>query len=213
MIPPVDWIHYPLFIAAPEADALYALAADFPWLEKSADRAACYFGLPYGRGEQDPEIAIPESLAPLVARVAAVAKMPCNFVQVHRMLPGAVVLPHADPSKMVVPMLTLGQQRTFRVAGTMPNFAHRMRQSQRKLEYHHGFEDCSMGHGDLLVFNGGRVIHSMAPAADDENFHARGFEYRFSLLFRWTTAAMREFGPGDKARKAGHDKQYAAVKP
>jgi hypothetical protein len=48
----------------------------------------------------------------------------------------------------------------------------------------------------LLVFNGGRTIHSMHPAAQDESFAPLGFDYRISLLFRFTTPSMREFGPG-----------------
>jgi hypothetical protein len=48
----------------------------------------------------------------------------------------------------------------------------------------------------------------MAAAADDPNFNSGGFDCRYSLLFHWTTDAMRQFGPGDKARRAGHDTQY-----
>jgi hypothetical protein len=48
----------------------------------------------------------------------------------------------------------------------------------------------------------------MFPVAQDPRFVAGAFDHRISLLFRWTTPAMREFGPGDAARKAGHNKQY-----
>jgi hypothetical protein len=51
----------------------------------------------------------------------------------------------------------------------------------------------------------------MFPVAQDPRFVAGAFDHRISLLFRWTTPAMREFGPGDAARKAGHDQQYKAV--
>jgi len=124
------------------------------------------------------------------------------------MTPEGIVRPHKDPANMVVPMLTLGQERTFRVGGTMPQFCYRMRQSQRKLEHHLDFKEIVMRHGDLLIFTGGQVVHSMVAAKDDKNFNPNGFEFRYSILFRWTTDAMREFGPGDKARRAGHDRQY-----
>jgi hypothetical protein len=65
-----------------------------------------------------------------------------------------------------------------------------------------------MDSGSLLIFNGGAKLHSMFPTWGDPNNDQAGFDFRVSLLFRWTTDALREFGPGDKARKAGHDKQY-----
>lgn len=109
---------------------------------------------------------------------------------------------------MIVPMLTLGQARTFRVGGTMPQAYYRMRQNQRKVEAHIPAEEIVMNHGDLLIFTGGQVVHSMFAAKDDTKFNQNGFDCRYSLLFRWTTDATRQHGPGDKARKAGHDKHY-----
>jgi hypothetical protein len=65
-----------------------------------------------------------------------------------------------------------------------------------------------MDSASLLIFNGGATLHSMFPAWGDPHCDRAGIDFRVSLLFRWTTDAMREFGTGDKARKAGHDKQY-----
>lgn len=48
----------------------------------------------------------------------------------------------------------------------------------------------------------------MFAAKDDPNFNPGKFDWRYSLLFSWTTDAMRQHGPGDKAQKAGHDEQY-----
>ena len=85
----------------------------------------------------------------------------------------------------------------------MPWTYHVMPQSRRRVELHKPGAEVLMNHGDLLVFTGGNIIHSMFPAEPDP-----AHEYRYSFLFRYTTDAMREFGPGDKARAAGHNKQY-----
>lgn len=60
----------------------------------------------------------------------------------------------------------------------------------------------------MLIFNGGRIVHSMFAAEDDENFNSHGFEFRYSLLFRWTTDLMRELGPRAVMKSAAHHKQY-----
>lgn len=204
--PPSDWIYIPQFLSRQEADSLYAAIGEFPWLLSEEDKYSVHFGKSYAAGGKSrTEHPIHPIFLPVADRVAAVAHKQSNYIQCHRMGLEAVVRPHRDPAGMIVPMLTLGQARTFRVGGTMPQ---RMRQSQRLLESHAFAEEIVMNHGDLLIFTGGRVVHSMVAAKDDPNFKPDGFDWRYSLLFRWTTDAMREFGPGDKARKAGHNKQY-----
>ena len=47
----------------------------------------------------------------------------------------------------------------------------------------------------------------MYPASKDEQFNPNGYDYRISILFRYTTEAMREFGVG-KCNRHGHEKQY-----
>jgi hypothetical protein len=199
----IHWNYIPQFLSQQEADSLYSAMESFPWVAENEGKFAVHYGKAYPASriehETDP------ILGPLAARVAAVAHKQSNYVQCHRMDASAVVRPHRDPAGMIVPMLTLGQARTFRVGGTMPQG---MRQSQRKVEAHIPAEEIVMNHGDLLIFTGGQVVHSMFAAKDDPNFKPNGFDFRYSLLFRWTTDAMRQHGPGDKARKAGHDKQY-----
>jgi hypothetical protein len=68
--------------------------------------------------------------------------------------------------------------------------------------FHINSEQKLLEHGSLLVFNGGKTWHSMDPATKDPNFNPNGFEYRISLLFRWTTPSMREFGPCNKVKPA-----------
>ena len=204
-----DWIHISQFLSPQEADSLYAALGEFPWLLSDDGKYSVHFGKSYAAGgESRIEHPIHPIFLPVADRVAAVANKGCNYIQCHRMGPDVHVRPHKDPAGMIVPMLTLGQARTFRVGGTMPQGFYFMRQSQRKVEAHIPAEEVVMNHGDLLLFNGGRIIHSMFAAKDDPNFNPNGFDWRCSLLFRWTTDAMRQYGPGDKARKAGHDEQY-----
>jgi hypothetical protein len=209
-VPLSDWIHIPQFVPRQEADSLYADMESFPWLLSDESKYSVHFGKSYGaHGKLRVEHPIDSILLPLADRVAAVAHKQVNYVQCHRMGPDAIVRPHVDPAGMIVSMLTVGQTRTFPVGGTMPQVYHRMPQNRRPLHVHIPAEEVVMNHGDLLIFNGGKVLHSMAAATDDPNFNPGGFDWRYSLLFRWTTDAMREHGPGDKARKAGHDKQYS----
>jgi len=204
-----DWIYIPQFLSRQEADSLYAAMGEFPWLLSDEGKSSVHFGKSYGaNGKLHVEHPIHPIFLPVADRIAAVAHKRCNYLQAHCMGLEAVVRPHRDPAGMIVPMLTFGQGRTFRYGGTMPQSYYWKRQSQRKIEEHIPAEEVVMNHGDLLLFNGGRIIHSMFAAKDDPNFNPNGFDWRYSLLFRWTTDAMREHGPGDKARKAGHDEQY-----
>jgi len=204
-----DWIHIPQFLSQQEADSLYAAMGEFPWLLSDEDKYGVLFGKSYGfGGKSKTEYPIHAIFLPVADRVAAVAHKQSNYIQCHRMGLKAVVRPHRDPAGMIVPMLTLGQSRTFRVGGKMPQSYYLKRQSQRKIEEHIPAAEIVMNHGDLLIFNGGRIIHSMFATKDDPNFNPNGLDWRYSLLFRWTTDAMRQHGPGDKARKAGHDEQY-----
>ena len=194
-----DWYVVRNFLSKREADALYAQVTEFPWTtdKKMDGQSGVHFGKSYtlNGGARDGEIpVIDSSLLPLVSRVADETKTPVNYVQCHRWEGKAFVQPHRDPADMVVPMLTLGQSRTFRVGGTMPQGYYQITQSARKVERHEPAEEIVLNHGDLLVFTGGKVLHSMFPADQDAGFDAAGFEYRYSLLFRLTTDAMREYG-------------------
>jgi len=206
---PKNWSHHESVVTVQEADALDTQLISAPWTPTSDDRAFINFGMTYAMGglknSDGNEHPIPDWLKPIAERISKIAGAPVNYVQCHRIGPNGVVKPHRDPAGMIVPMLTLGQCRTFRVGGNMAGY---MRQNQRPLTAHTGFTEVPMDNGDLLVFNGGKIVHSMDIAAKDPNFKPYDYDVRYSLLFRWTTDAMREFGPGDAARKAGHDKQY-----
>lgn len=204
-----DWIYIPQFLSRQEADTLYTSLGEFPWLLSDEGKYSAHFGKSYAAGGKlHVEHPIHPIFLPVADRVAAVAHKQSNYIQCHRMGLDAFVRPHSDPAGMIVPMLTVGQGRTFRYGGTMPQSYYLKRQSQRKIDEHIPAEEVVMNHGDLLLFNGGRIIHSMFATKDDPNFNPNGFDWRYSLLFRWTSSAMREHGPGDKARKAGHDEQY-----
>jgi hypothetical protein len=191
--------HLPRLQSGDESKRLYAMLNTFSFdvNEDARGEDACYFGKTYTlnggpRADEIPTIA--EVLLPLAKLVAEAAQAPANYIQIHRMKPTTGVHPHKDPAGMIVPMLTVGQARTFRVGGTMPNGYYRMRQSQRKIEKHTPEAEILMMPGDLLIFNGGRILHSMFPAAQDPYFEPGGYEVRYSLLFRWTTDEMRKLG-------------------
>jgi len=191
--------HVSLFQSGDELKDLYATLNTFSFKvnEDARGEDACYFGKTYtlnGGPRADEIPTIPEVLLPLAKLVAEAAQAPANYIQIHRMKPTTGVHPHKDPAGMIVPMLTVGQARTFRVGGTMPNGYYRMRQGQRKIEKHIPEAEILMMPGDLLIFNGGRILHSMFPAAQDPYFEPGGYEVRYSLLFRWTTDEMRKLG-------------------
>jgi hypothetical protein len=185
-----EWEYLP-FLNRKEADALYEKCLALPWKEESEPwqgekKLAVHYGVSYsnaknGGGPRSIEIPeIPAFLSDLAEKVSKQTKHPVNYVQCHRATPADVVRKHRDPGGVCLPMIVVGQERTFRINAT------------KKL----------LEHGSLLVFNGGKTSHSMDVADKDENFNKNGREYRISLLFRYTTPSMREFGPGPKVKDA-----------
>jgi len=217
---PKKYEHIPSFLTKQQADELYDLLLPLPWMAGEDGSGQIAYGVSYDRGGPAPnEFAeIPELLRLLADRVSQTTNHPWNFVQLHKYVTERPVFPHVDPP-MVVPMLTVGQERSFRYGGTMhcekceqsrmPICPHyfSVRQKNRPMEAHQPEQSTLMRHGDLLVFYGSAIIHSMFPASQDSQFNPNGREFRFSLLFRYTTEAMREFGVG-KCNRHGHEKQY-----
>jgi hypothetical protein len=210
------WSHESRFLSATAADEVYRRMVTAAWSRPDGEGlSAIHFGLSYtqGDGAVCSEIpTIPDFLNVLAERISLSAKMPCNYVQCHCMDPIGQVRPHRDPAGMIVPMLTLGQARTFRVGGNYPEDVPKV---LRAVESHKPEAEILMQHGDLLTFNGGRTAHSMFPARKDDQFKANGYDYRISILFRWTTSIMRALGP-NRARWSPtqieqHEREYAAA--
>jgi hypothetical protein len=215
------WRHVPSFLDAEEADTLYARLVAMTFTPHPTDGPGAFYktlGDSYtGRGTQFEPIEsnpIPEGWRRLADRISKQSQSPVNYIQIHRFAPTVPVRPHFDPGGMIVPMLTVGQERTFRVGGKFtnkrcyPGSPDFLPQIERGLELHEPEEKVLMRHGDLLVFIGGNVIHSMFPSTEDSQFNSNGRDWRFSIIFRWTTDAMRKYGPGKKALAAGHREQY-----
>jgi alkylated DNA repair dioxygenase AlkB len=202
--------HVPFFLTEEEADELYSMLMklDF-WIDNGDGSAQLNFGYSYSRGGpakgEIPDI--PDFLRKHTDRISLYTKYPVNFVQVHRFEPEHPVLPHCDPRGMCVPMVTVGQERTFQVGDDGTSKPPRGKQKNRKVEDHFPEVRILMRHGDLLVFTGNKVMHSMYPASKDEQFSPNGYDYRISILFRYTTKAMRQFGVG-MCNRHGHEKQY-----
>jgi hypothetical protein len=199
-----DWTYDGLFLTVEEADVLYRQMMTQPWTIRDEDSYAIHYGCSYamGGGPRAGEIpAIPSFLSMLADRVSAITEHAVNYVQCHRLGHAVPVLPHEDPRGMCVPMVVVGQQRTFRVGGSM--YAQRtVKQSQRQVAWHEPEQEILLQHGSLLVFNGGRTLHSMYPAAQDDAMGSLGFDWRISLLFRFTTPSMRAYGPGARVLPA-----------
>jgi len=205
-----DWRLVEGFLSKTQSDDLYKRMLSLDWQSHPNDGpgAFCtYFGKSYDkqtanpqnkRGGREGEISkIPAFLQTLADRVSKETQTPVNYVQCHKFAPNVPVRPHHDPAGTVVPMLTLGQERTFRVGG---KHSGRWAQGQidRDVKWHVPAEELLLKQGDLLVFEGGRVMHSMFPADQDANFNRNESDWRISILFRWTTDVMREHGPGVK---------------
>ena len=219
-MPEKQWEYRDGFLDRTEADALYRRMLSIGWIASSEGPDA--FKLPYGfsyqmgGGIQNGEVAaIPSFLQSLADRVSKHVGMPVNYVQCHNFGGQTPVRPHFDPTEMVVPMLVLGHERVFRVGGIVKTGGI-VRQTWIQIATdpasHIPEDEILLCHGSLLTFNGGKTIHSMFLAAQDARFNPNGFETRISILFRWTTPAMREHGPGKSAKAAGTLQQYAAAK-
>jgi len=213
------WSHDSPFLLGSAAVQLYRRMMLAPWRTCDGDEneQAIHYGLSYTQGPdgQDGEIpVIPDFLKALAERVAENkhVQMPANYIQCHRMGPDAQVQAHHDPTGMIVPTVTLGQERTFRVGGTYDDS---IRKTDRTAECHIPEEEYLMKAGDLLTFIGNRTAHSMDFASKDPNFNANGYDYRISILFRWTTRVMREMGPVRKNwsrwQVEQHEDEYRAV--
>jgi hypothetical protein len=220
------WVHHPEVFSKDEADKLFAYFFKQAWVapqDKACPNLGGYYlsyGTPYsGRNSKEKkEVAGPIPTTPgwttLLNKVQAKFRAPVNYVQCHLYAPGHAVHPHFDPGGMIVPMLTLGQERTFRVGGSCPQCypgtpAYVLEQACRDISTHIPTDEYLMKHGDLLVFIGGNTIHSMYPAAKDPQFNRNGFDWRISILFRWTPPAMAQYGAGNAAHKKEMKQQYA----
>src|ERR671923_714106 len=218
------WFVRPSVFTKDEADKLFAYFLQQPWVSSAGtgtNRGGYYlaYGLPYsGRNSKErKEVAGPIPSAAgwdkLLKKVQAEIQAPVNYVQCHLFAPGHAVHPHFDPGGMIVPMLTLGQERTFRVGGTCPQVypgteQYVLEQTERDISTHSPAQEILMRHGDLLVFIGGNVIHSMVPASQDSQFNCNGCDWRISILFRWTSPSMAKYGAGNKEHKAEMKQEY-----
>lgn len=226
------WDHYPGVFSKDDSAKLFAYFLKQPWAPADDRRQAgtvdcpnrggyyLAYGVPYsGRNSKEQkEVAgpIPENAGwtKLLSTVQAKFRAPVNYVQCHLYAPGHPVHPHFDPGGMIVPMLTLGQERTFRVGGSCPQVypgtsGYILEQTARDISTHVPKNEYLMKHGDLLVFVGGNTIHSMFPASLDSQFNPNGYDWRISILFRWTPPAMAQYGAGDKTHKIEMKAQYA----
>src|SRR5712692_9470651 len=112
-------LYIPQFLTKPQADELYEQMMSAPWFEdkKSGDAFGIPFGLSYTQsgGAHPNEIPeIPKYLKALADRVATHTGVPVNYVECHRFGATRPVRPHNDPKGMTVPMIVVGQERTFR---------------------------------------------------------------------------------------------------
>lgn len=200
------------------ATELYNAMVDLPESRRSENEDGLAFAINYGLsytqtgGARDGEMSeIPSFLKDHADKISSLVGMPVNYIQCHKWASNVPCHPHRDPSGMVVPMLVLGQERVFRVGGTMPQQYYRTRQRQRPVECHTPEQQILLRHGSLLTFNGGKVLHSMFSADKDAQFNTNGFEWRISILFRYTTPAMRQFGTRG-AVEHGSIEQYEQTK-
>jgi hypothetical protein len=200
-----DWFHGP-FLDPDAATELYRTLLAQPHWRPSGEpeKSFIHYGHGYtgNGGASDNEIPeIPSWLQPVAEQVSWHPRvgMHVNFVACHRIDADGEVSPHPDPQQMIVPMLVFGHERTFRVGGEIVGkngkpFPPMASQASMARGTHIPAEEILLTHGSLLVFDGGRTFHSMLSAAEDERFNANGFETRISVLFRYTTSAMRQFG-------------------
>ncbi|HSY64606.1 MAG TPA: DUF4326 domain-containing protein [Terriglobales bacterium] len=213
---PKNWTHKP-FLTKTEADDLYKRMVNSPdWQVHKNDNTYAQkpdaFFIAYGKsydkktygksdegGVKEEIPKIPGYLLKLARRIEKEVNCPVNYIQCHKYGPDVAVKPHRDPSGMTVPMLVVGQERTFQVGGG--NTYWTGKQYDREVSWHKPRDKYLMKHGSLLTFNGGQTIHSMYPAKDDPQFNANACEWRISILFRWTTEIMRKYGPGAKDEK------------
>lgn len=213
-----QWHYMPAFLSKAEADSTYSRMIAEPWIwnqYEGADAAKIPYGLSYTRNgdlQLDEIPMIPEFLRRLADRVSKNVGMPVNYVQCHNFGVKTPVRPHFDPTGMIVPMLVLGHERVFRVGGYVKTggiIRQSWIQEATDPADHYPEEEILLQHGSLLTFIGGKTIHSMFEAARDPQFNSNGFETRISILFRWTTPAMRLNGCGQSAKAAGTLQQYA----
>lgn len=209
----LDWEPKPNFLSQSEADALYGRLLGIQW-HGQGDNFEAHFGCSYqrGGGPQPNEVPeIPDFMTSLGRRISDVTDWPCNYVQCHKYGPTNPVNAHHDPGGMCVPMLVVGQERTFRVGGEIRD--EYLKQSDRDLSKHYFEKAIVLHHGSLLIFHG-KVAHSMKPAAEDPQANLGNWDWRFSLLFRWTTPSMRKYGPGkdDKSEYTKAREEWRASK-
>jgi hypothetical protein len=205
------------FLDRAESDELFQKMMAEPWTASdpnfngdSGGIAQVDYGRSYqehGGGAPNEIIIIPLFLRKLADRVEEIVGMPVNYVQAHKKFLTSRTGPHPDPTGMIVPMLSLGQEHAMRIGGYL-SYGYMMNQltTDAAMKAHEPAATPLMVHGSLLIFDG-PVYHSMYEAALDPQFNANGYDCRITLLFRYTTDAMREYGPA-KSKEHGGLEQY-----
>src|SRR5665213_2885499 len=196
-----DWQYFEDFLTREQADWLYDRMLKEPWKAHSADgrdAAEILYGPMYvkdgGQVSESAKHIVPE-IPPFLNRLSQLVSDRCDYlinaVQAHKYGPGCHVKPHHDPYGCIA-MIVVGQERVFRVGGKMEGDFYKTSQAGREVSGHSPKEEILLRHGSLLVFYGNRVVHSMFPTAQDARFNPNGRDWRISILFRYSTPAIRK---------------------
>jgi hypothetical protein len=89
--------------------------------------------------------------------------------------------PRHESRDGIVPRLYLGQERSFRVGGGLRDG---ILLNQGKCEDHNPDKEILLQHGSLLIFNGGKILHSMFPSNQDSRFNPNERGRFISLSFQ-----------------------------
>lgn len=148
----------------------------------------------------------PAQLVPLTERVenycfqSLNVACPINSIQANRHLFHlSKFTPHSDAEPGAIPMLSLGAERRFRIAGRSPNKA-----GQRKIYF-----DGTLAHGSLLTLLPSAqwgVTHELV--AESTPFHLTQVWPRIALIFRYIPKVLVHSASLTAAQKAERDAEY-----
>jgi hypothetical protein len=165
-------------------ELFHQLIARIPFKVEKGEEVARY-GYVYtqeGDSQEKPILAIETFLEDLIEQVRVKITKPINSVKCYLRKDSQSIEPRLGPSGMVA-ILSVGQERTLKVGGSVPSNYIAIRGDRQRIDAHTPKDNFVLNSGSLLLIDD-KILYSMARFDNDDNFNRRQCLSMLWLVFR-----------------------------